>query len=266
MRAAALTALMLAAPAWAARRKVPFAVPEPSSIPAGAAGDEVRLGMDLVARTPALLPDHAPGRLACASCHRQSGRKAFAIPFVGLSGLYPTPLERAGRAVTLAERVNDCFRRSLNGRPLDEGSREMRAILAYIAWLSSSIPAGAEPEGRGTAPLAAARPPDPKRGKAVYERRCARCHGRDGAGRDDGAGGIQYPALWGRGSFNLGASMARTSKAAAFVRRNMPQDDPGGLSDLESWDVAEYFTHRPRPDFPGRAADWPKGGRPADAR
>jgi len=27
-----------------------------------------------------------------------------------------------------------------------------------------------------------------------------------------------------------------------------------------------YFTRQPRPDFPGKDKDWPKGGKPADAR
>lgn len=31
-----------------------------------------------------------------------------------------------------------------------------------------------------------------------------------------------YPPLWGNNSFNIGAGMARTYTAAAFVKRNMP--------------------------------------------
>jgi thiosulfate dehydrogenase len=31
-------------------------------------------------------------------------------------------------------------------------------------------------------------------------------------------------------------------------------------------DVAEYFSHQPRPDFPDKIKDWPKGKKPADAR
>ena len=73
--------------------------------------------------------------------------------------------------------------------------------------------------------------------------------------------------------FNIGAGMARTYTAAAFVKRNMPIAfgthfplGQGGLTDQEAVDVAEYFSHMPRPDFPDKVKDWPKGGKPADAR
>ena len=67
--------------------------------------------------------------------------------------------------------------------------------------------------------------------------------------------------------------MARTYTAAAFVKRNMPigvhQGFPigqGGLSDQEAIDVAEYFSHMPRPDFAAKVKDWPKDPKPKDAR
>lgn len=60
--------------------------------------------------------------------------------------------------------------------------------------------------------------------------------------------------------------MARTYTAAAFVKHNMPLGQPNTLSDQEAVDVAEYFTHQPRPGFAGMAGDWPKGDKPKDAR
>ena len=36
--------------------------------------------------------------------------------------------------------------------------------------------------------------------------------------------------------------MARQERAAAFIRRNMPVDRPGTLSDQEAYDVAAYIT------------------------
>ena len=38
------------------------------------------------------------------------------------------------------------------------------------------------------------------------------------------------------------------------------------LSDQDAVDVAEYFTHMPRPDFAGKEKDWPQGKKPKDAR
>ena len=75
-----------------------------------------------------------------------------------------------------------------------------------------------------------------------------------------------YPPLWGPKSFNIGAGMARLNTAAAFVRANMPLGQGGLLSEQEAFDVAAFFTRQPRPDFAGKLQDWPKGGKPDDAR
>jgi thiosulfate dehydrogenase len=71
-----------------------------------------------------------------------------------------------------------------------------------------------------------------------------------------------FPPLWGDRSFNMGAGMARTEMAAAFVKHNMPiawrEHFPlgqGGLSDQEALDVAAYFSPMPRPDFPAIVQD-----------
>jgi thiosulfate dehydrogenase len=67
--------------------------------------------------------------------------------------------------------------------------------------------------------------------------------------------------------------MARTRTAAGSVKANMPiaastrfPQGQGGLSDQGALDIADYFTHQPRPDFPDKVKDWPKGGKPKDAR
>ena len=82
-----------------------------------------------------------------------------------------------------------------------------------------------------------------------------------------------FPPLWGDESFNIGAGLARTFKAAAYVKYNMPVGvslkPPLGqvvLSDQDAVDVSEFFTHMPRPDFPGKANDFPGGNKPIDAR
>jgi thiosulfate dehydrogenase len=62
--------------------------------------------------------------------------------------------------------------------------------------------------------------------------------------------------------------MSRTYTAAAFIKQNMPigyglnppLGQVGTLSDQEAVDVAEYFTHQPRPDFAPKEKDWPNGG------
>lgn len=90
----------------------------------------------------------------------------------------------------------------------------------------------------------------------------------------DRFGDVLFPPLWGEDSFNIGAGMARTCKAAQFVKWAMPPamhvggalGQGGVLSDQEAVDVSEFFTHMPRPDFLGKVNDWPNGNRPKDAR
>ena len=66
---------------------------------------------------------------------------------------------------------------------------------------------------------------------------------------------------------SISARLARTYKAAAFIRNSMPMGvnthgawgEGDVLSDQDAVDVAEYFTHMPRPDFAGKEKDWPQG-------
>ncbi len=62
-------------------------------------------------------------------------------------------------------------------------------------------------------------------GKAVFDSRCAICHGADGLGLRatvDPADGYVFPPLWGPDSFNDGAGMHRVLTAARFVKARMP--------------------------------------------
>jgi thiosulfate dehydrogenase len=36
------------------------------------------------------------------------------------------------------------------------------------------------------------------------------------------------------------------------------------LTDQQAFDVAAYVTAMPRPDFPGKEKDWPRGNAPPD--
>jgi thiosulfate dehydrogenase len=167
---------------------------------------------------------------------------------------------------SLQERINDCFQRSMNGKPLLFDSAEMNAIMAYIKWISTDVPTGTSVSGRGFEKIDTALMPDHARGAAVYTAQCASCHGTSGQGTPSPAGGYVFPPVWGNQSFNVGAGMARLYTAAAFVKHNMPLGQSGKLSPQEAVDVAAFFTQQPRPDFPAKAKDWPKGDKPKDAR
>lgn len=246
---------------------IPLRPPDERSIPAGPMGEAIRRGKTLVTRTREELPDHVGNGLHCTSCHLESGARQNAGPWVGVIGVFPEYRSRNAKVNVLEERINDCFERSMNGKPLSFGSAEMNAIVAYMSWLSRGVPAGREVEGRGFKRIKGAlAAPNPEHGKEIYAARCASCHGATGAGLDLPGGGYQFPALWGDRSFNIGAGMARLATAAAFVRWNMPLGQGGVLSDQDAYDVAEYFIHQPRPDFARKAEDWPKGDKPKDAR
>lgn len=197
--------------------------------------------------------------LNCTDCHLDAGRRLGASPFVGLPTLYPEYRARNARMNTLADRLNDCFERSVNGKPLPSGSHEQAALVAYIEWLSQGVSRDAARVWRGFHRIAPSRRPDPLKGKALFAGHCAGCHG------DDGHGTLTGPPVWGARSFNIAAGMARVSLAAAFIKANMPPGQGGTLSDDEAYDLAAFIVSQPRPDFAGKAGDWPKGGRPADS-
>jgi len=177
---------------------------------------------------------------------------------VGVYGRYPQYRSRSGAVVTIEDRVNGCFRRSMNGNPLPADGTDMRDIVAYLWFLSWDTPVGsssATGSGRERFARLAA---DTAAGHATFDRVCAVCHGKTGEGT------ATAPPLWGPNSFNIGAGMARVRTAAAFISDNMPFDRPGSLTDQQAFDVAAFMVAQPRPDFPGKEHDWPNGDPPPD--
>lgn len=237
---------------------VALAYPDPDTLKEDESGRMVKDGLDILSRTRIRLPDHVGNRLNCTSCHLDLGRKAGAAPWVGVHAAYPQIRARKGGVDTLEDRVNDCFERSMNGKALPPGSSAMRAILLAMAWLSRDVPVGRMVQGRGVPPLKPPAPPSRSRGKALYEERCAACHGVDGQGVND------FPPLWGPQSFNIGAGMARPWTAASFIRANMPLGQGGTLTAQQAHDIAAWILSMPRPDFPAKDKDWPRGGKPPD--
>ena len=240
---------------------------EQGSIPAGPMGEAIRYGRQVLTQTQVVARAYVPiAALNCTSCHLDEGRTLYAAPWVGIWGVFPEYRTRNAEVNALQDRINDCFERSLNGKPLPFDSKEMRGILAYMQWLSNGVPTGVSVPGRGFKKMSLPQPADASRGKEVFAARCVVCHGANGEGRFSPAGETLVPPLWGARSFNIGAGMARLGNAAAFVKHNMPLGQGETLSDQEAYDVALYFTTQPRPDFARKDKDWPKGDKPKDAR
>jgi thiosulfate dehydrogenase len=230
--------------------------PGDSLIPEGPLGTSIRRGRALLTATRDSLPSHVGNRLRCVTCHLDGGRRESGS-WVGVYARYPQYRARSATVETIEYRVNDCFRRSMNGAALASDGPDMRDIVAYLWFLSRDVPiAPASPSNR----LAkwASLTPDTVGGARVYADACAKCHGADGAGT------AVAPPVWGPQSYNVGAGMARVRTAAAFIRDNMPFDQPGTLTDQQALDAAAYVNAHPRPDFPDKVRDWPKGDAPPD--
>jgi thiosulfate dehydrogenase len=212
----------------------------------------------LLVATRDSLPERVGNRLRCTSCHLDEGRRESGS-WIGTFARYPQYRARSGVVETIEYRINDCFRRSMNGRPLDPAGPDMRDIVAYIAFLSRGVAVGSPtaPPGARLQRWAALQA-DSAAGQRVYVSTCAKCHGSDGEGTP-GA-----PPVWGPQSYNIGAGMARVRSAADFIAANMPFDQPGTLTDQQAFDVAAYINRHPRPDYRGKEADWPNGDPPPD--
>lgn len=251
-----------------------YVIPSDSAVPGESGAAAILLGKRLLEETARLLPANTGAAMNCNSCHLGGGKLPNGVPYINSARNYPSYNPRAGRVVTLEERINGCFLRSMNGNPLDSQSAEMKAMAAYIGWLSADLPDGAKVKVASLPTIDKTLKPDPVRGAGIYAAQCASCHGENGEGLRDGRGDIIFPPLWGEASFNIGAGMARTFTAAAFVKANMPVGvnenqrfgQGGTLSDQDALDVAEYFSHMPRPDFAAKTKDWPNGQKPPDAR
>ena len=231
-------------------------------------------GMRLMSETGVLLPQNVGNSLNCSSCHTNAGTVANASPFVGVAAQFPAYAPRAGKIIDLEDRINGCFKRSMNGKALAKDSIEMKAMISYMKWVNGPYKKDEQIPGRGVGKIDKTLIPNVDNGKVVYQAQCAVCHGTNGEGVKRADGRYAFPMVWGEESFNLGAGMARTYTAAAFIKQNMPMGHntqfPLGqgrvLTDQEAIDVADYFSHMNRPDFTDKAKDWPNGGKPADAR
>lgn len=253
-----------------------------SKLPDDAYGRMVRYGKELSERTFAYIGPEvknpkmrfAGNNLACVSCHEAGGTKKFAIPWVGAHATFPQYRGREDEVSTLEERVNGCMERSMAGKPLPLGSREMKAFVTYMHFLSKDAPVGAKIEGQGLPAFKAPnRRADTVAGGKLYQEKCAACHGAEGAGVRAGpvgsASGYTFPPLWGKDSFNYGAGMNRLLTASAFIKANMPlgtTHDRPQLSDDEAYDVAAFVLSKPRPLKAGLERDFPaRWNKPVDA-
>ena len=235
---------------------VDWKAPDESTIPAGETGNEIRYGKELIAHTsiyfgPKGKMANISNGMNCQNCHTEAGTKPYGYNFSAVASIYPQFKKRSESWISISQRINSCFIRSLNGQSLDTASKEMRAMMAYLKWIGNNVPKGETPANAGVVKLPYLnRAADPIKGKVVYLT-CQVCHGKDGQGKlnEQGTEYI-FPPLWGKHSYNDGAGLYQFANFAGFVKDNMPfgtNYKHPVLSDEEAWDVAAYINSQPRP-------------------
>jgi thiosulfate dehydrogenase len=220
---------------------------DPQALPSGPLGSAIRLGHDIITETQKYAPHNVTADMSCSACHIAGGTVARGGTLVGTYARFPQWNKRSKRVITLQDRLAECFLYSMNGTPPAYTSKEMVALVAYIAYLSRDVKTGSKkPKSDSFVVTMPTGKPDTARGRALYMQKCSACH-------QAGGGGIHgaFPPLWGSKSFNSGAGMANLANMTGFVHYNMPANAPGSLTITESYDIAAWVLTHSRPKFNG---------------
>ena len=229
-----------------------FQPPSEQDMPKDEFGKTVQLGKDIFEHTSRYASQYTgPTNLRCASCHLDAGRLANSAPLWAAYVSYPAYRNKNKHVNTYSERLQGCFKYSMNGNAPPLGDPVLIALESYSYWLATGATINPKIPGRGYPQVP--KPPLPRdyaRGQAVFEQSCAMCHGADGGGQSDANGEPNFPALWGPKSFNWGAGMGSIKNAAGFIKANMPLGLGGTLSNQQAWDVATFMNSHERPQDP----------------
>lgn len=208
--------------------------------------NKILYGYHIMLDTRIHTPNYAGNSIDCNCCHFNAGNtlggKNRGISLVGVAAMYPKFSKRDNKEISLSDRLDNCYMRSLNGKPLPRDSLEMEALLAYLNWISHEVMDAPILPWLGLPTIDSKHVPDPIAGEQVYIRHCKICHGPEG----EGCPGV--PPIWGPNSYNDGAGMNMLPMLSAFVWLNMPHGQPI-LKPDEALDVASYLIARPRPHF-----------------
>lgn len=207
---------------------------------------KILYGYHIMLDTKEHAPNYAGNSISCNCCHFNAGNtlggRNRGISLVGVTAAYPRFSKRDNKNITLEDRLDNCFRRSLNGKALPHDSLEMEAIVAYLTWISHEVVDAPKLPWLGLDPIVSEHVPNAQAGDKVYYDHCAICHG------NNGQGGNEIPPLWGDDSFNDGAGMNTLPMLSSFVWQNMPHGQPI-LTPEEALDVAAFVISKPRPHF-----------------
>jgi thiosulfate dehydrogenase len=236
-----------------AHKQIEFNLVDPEQAPKGIRPSVMR-GYQYVLNTPFYLPKYCKNQLSCTNCHfcggDTLGGKNGGISLVGVTTEYPSFSKRDGKTITLAGRITNCFRRSMNGIAPAENSQEMHDILNYLQWISKEVEEVKNIPWLGLPEIKSEHKPDPEVGMKLYKQYCLACHLADGEGGGilTEADGKAIPPIWGPSSFNDGAGMSTMKMMVPFIMLNMPYGQ-ATLTEDEALDIAAYVLKQPRPVF-----------------
>jgi len=211
--------------------------------------DAVMLGYNTMTDTRKYAAGYVGNKLDCDNCHFNGGitegGKNGGLSLVGVAATYPKYRKGQNSVEDLVTRTNDCFEKSMNGKPLPVDSKEMTAIITYFQWISKGLSIYSNIPWLGIEYIKNTQLADPANGEKVFTQQCAICHGNFGEGT------LRAPPLWGSDSFNDGAGMHKPENLAVFAYNNMPRTNPD-LTVEQSVDVAAFVSAQPRPHFVAR--------------
>src|SRR5258706_2467999 len=167
-----------------------WTAPDTTSIPQGEEGKMIAYGRTLVIHTSKYFgPNGSLAKITngmnCQNCHLDAGTRPYGNNLAVVSTIYPKISPRSGNMITIADKVNECLSRSMNGAPIDTAGKEMQAYVAYIKWLGRNVKKSETLSGPAgiKAPQFISRPADPCQGQPGYCQTSAPCPGADGQGQ-----------------------------------------------------------------------------------
>ena len=200
---------------------------------------------------------------SCDHCHQSIGDKQDADGnrlvgsiSLGASWVMADMYDRfTGLLLPFELRQMQCFINSSNGFKPNIADDLIRDVTAYSRFLSAALDLkiGTRYPEQGIDEIPASstlkRGDDYVRGEALYQGRCANCHGIQGLGLKL-QGKLLYPAVAGPNAFNTQSrnnfSFVSTI-LPGFICRNMPKGDEGSLERQQCRDIAFYISNLPRP-------------------
>lgn len=211
--------------------------------------ETVEKGYWILIDTKKYAKEYVGNKLNCTNCHFAGGDTLGSlgggISLAGVAAEYPQYNDRFKRVIDLTDRINSCFERSMNGKPIPLDNDIMLSIVTYLHWISNRTPIYSKVPWLGLPKLKTEAPPNTANGSAVYTKYCAICHQADGQGTKD------HPPVWGKDSFNLSAGFGDVGILASFIYKNMPYlDNLPVLTEQEALDVAGFILEKSKEKYP----------------